>query len=63
MKLGKHGQFLLDFVSAYINGDMERQDFDMDYSGYVIEHFPAFETETPRLAARFANTRSHLFIR
>lgn len=61
MKLGQHGQFLVDFVSVYVNGDMDRRDFDLDYSGYVIEHFPAFQTETPRLAARFAHTIDHTY--
>ncbi|QNK41038.1 hypothetical protein [Caproicibacter fermentans] len=50
MKLGKHGQFLVNFISAYVNGEMERWEFDLDYSGYVIDHFPSFETETRRLA-------------
>lgn len=61
MKLGKHGQFLVNFVSAYVNGEMERWEFDLDYSGYVIDHFPSFETETPRLAARFAHTFDHTY--
>ncbi|MDD3833010.1 MAG: hypothetical protein PHR18_03795 [Oscillospiraceae bacterium] len=56
MKLGQHGQFLVNYVFAYVNGKMERWDFDLNYSGYVIEHFPEFQEETPRLAARFANT-------
>ena len=28
----------------------------MDYSGYVIEHFPSFRKEHHRLANRFADT-------
>lgn len=56
MKLGPHGKLLVDFVMAYVDGEMERFDFDMDYSGYVIAHFPGFEEETPRLAARFASS-------
>lgn len=35
---------------------MDRREFDLDYSGYVIEHFGPFEAETPRLAAKFART-------
>lgn len=61
MKLGQHGQFLVNFVSAYVNGEMERLYFDLDYSGCVIEHFPEFQTETPRLAARFAHTIDHTY--
>ena len=35
---------------------MSRNEFDMDYSGYIIEHFPSFRKEHPRLASRFADT-------
>lgn len=56
MKLKPHGFFLVNFVVEFTNGDMERWKFDLDYSGYVIEHFPEFEEEHPRLARRFANT-------
>lgn len=56
MRLKKHGRILLDFVTAYAEGNLERFDFDLDYSGYVMEHFPMFERETPKLAHRFAHT-------
>ena len=56
MKLKKHGAFLVNFVMQFADGDMSREDFDMDYSGYVIEHFPEFEQEHPRLSQKFANT-------
>ena len=56
MKLKKHGAFLVNFVIDFANGDMSRFNFDLDYSGYVIEHFPLFQTEYPRLSARFVNT-------
>ena len=46
----------MNFVIDFANGDMSRRDFDMDYSGYVIEHFPEFEREHPRLSRRFADT-------
>ena len=35
---------------------MSREEFNMDCSGYVIEHFPEFEREHPRLSRRFADT-------
>ena len=35
---------------------MSRHDFDLNYSGYVIEHFPEIERENARLARKFANT-------
>ena len=56
MKLKKHGAFLVNFVIGFANGDISRLEFDMDYSGYVIEHFPEFEREHPRLSRRFADT-------
>lgn len=56
MKLKKHGAFLVNFVIDFANGDMSRWEFDMDYSGYVIDHFPEFEKEHPRLSRRFADT-------
>ena len=40
----------------FANGDMIREAFDMDYSGYVIEHFSEFEREHPRLSRKFADT-------
>ena len=56
MKLKKNGAFLVNFVIDFANGDMSREEFDLDYSGYVIEHFPEFEREHPRLSRRFADT-------
>ena len=56
MKLKKHGALLVNFVIDFANGDMSREDFDLDYSGYVVEHFPEFEREHPRLSRRFADT-------
>ena len=35
---------------------MRHRDFDRDYSGYVIKHFPKFERAHPRLSRRFADT-------
>ena len=56
MKLKKHGAFLVNFVIDFVNGDMSRFFFNLDYSGYVIEHFPEFEREHPRLSRGFADT-------
>lgn len=56
MKLGPHGMFLVKFVTSFVQDELARWEFDLDYSGYVLEHFPVFETETPRLAAKFAST-------
>ena len=56
MKLKPHGYFLVDFVNSFACGEMSRFDFDLDYSGYIIEHFPYFREEHPRLAQRFVDT-------
>ena len=56
MKLKPHGYFLVSFVTSFVDGEISREAFDMDYSGYVIEHFPGFRKEHPRLASRFADT-------
>ncbi len=56
MRVGKHTAFLIGFVSSFADGDMSRDDFLRDYSGYVIEHFPGMERENARLARKFADT-------
>ena len=56
MKVGKHTAFMIDFVSDFADGKISRYDFEMDYSGYVIEHFPMMKKENARLARKFANT-------
>lgn len=47
---------MIDFISDFINGELERYIFDLDYSAYVIEHFPHMEFENPKLAEKFACT-------
>ena len=61
MKLKKHGAFLVNFVIDFANGDMSRWEFDLDYSGYVIEHFPEFQREHPRLSRKFADTIERIY--
>ena len=56
MKVGKHTSFMIEFVSGFADGEISRYDFEMDYSGYVIEHFPMMENENARLARKFAST-------
>lgn len=56
MMLGPHGKFLVEYVMSFVNDDIARWEFDIDYSGYVLAHFPGFEAETPRLAAKFVKT-------
>lgn len=56
MNYKKHTAFMIDFISDFVNGEIERYFFDLDYSAYVIEHFPHMEIEDGRLADKFAYT-------
>jgi len=56
MKVGKHTIFMIKFITDFINGEIERYFFDLDYSAYVIEHFPHMEYENSELADKFAHT-------
>lgn len=56
MKFKKHTAFMIDFISDFVNGKIDRYRFDLDYSGYVIEHFPHMERENSNFADKFANT-------
>lgn len=56
MKVGKHTAFMIDFVSDFADGKISRYFFEMDYSGYVNEHFPEMKRENARLAQKFVNT-------
>ncbi len=56
MKVGKHTAFMINFISDFVNGELERYFFDLDYSAYVIEHFPQMELENNKFAERFAYT-------
>ena len=47
---------MIDFIEEFVNGQTDRLFFDLDYSAYVIEHFPHMERENPKLADRFAHT-------
>ena len=51
----------MNFVIDFANGDTSRWEFDLDYSGYVIELFPEFQWEHPRLSRKFADTIEHTY--
>lgn len=55
MKVGKYTAFMVDFISDFADDKMSRHDFELDYSGYVIEYFPMMEREDYRLARKFTN--------
>jgi hypothetical protein len=50
MNIGEHTTFMINFISDFINGELDRYFFDLDYPAYVIEHFPYMELENSRLA-------------
>ena len=56
MKVGKYTARMIDFLSEFADGEMSRYDFEMDYSGYVIEYFPKMEKEDYLLTRKFADT-------
>jgi len=56
MKVGKHTAFMIDFISDFADGKISRYFFDMDYSGYVIEHFPKMKRENALLAQKFVSS-------
>ena len=56
MKLKPHGRFLVSYVTQFVNGDIERKDFDQNYDRYFTEHIMHFGKEHPRLSRRFVST-------
>ena len=56
MKLKKHGLALVNSGLSFVDDDISRREFDLDYSYYVKKDFPAFRREPPRLSRRFTDT-------
>jgi hypothetical protein len=56
MKVGKHTAFMIDFISDFADGKISRYFFELDYSGYIIEHFLKMKKENTRLAQKFVST-------
>ena len=52
---GKSTWFMLEFMKDFVDGRMDRYFFDLDFDGYIIEHFPQMEKEYPRFATYFAD--------
>jgi len=44
---------MIDHVKDFIEGRIERWEFDLDYPAYIIEHYPIMERENPQLADCF----------
>jgi hypothetical protein len=47
-------QLMFDFVLDYLDGNMERMFFDMDFDYYLVQYFPAMQRKSPDMADCFA---------
>lgn len=56
MNTGESTRFMMEFIRDFIDGKMARFEFELDYDGYIIEHFPQMEGENPVFAEIFAAT-------
>lgn len=50
MKSKNHIAFMIDFISDFVNCEIDHYFFDLDYSFYVIENFPYMELGNSKLA-------------
>ena len=46
--------FMLSFVQEYLDGEMDRLGFDLDFNHYLIKHYPRMEREDADMAEAFA---------
>jgi len=45
--------FMKEFVQGYLNGSLERLDWDLDFIHYLIKHYPKMEREDAEAAECF----------
>jgi len=45
--------FMMAFVQKYLDGEMDRLSFDLDFSHCLIKHYPKMERECGELAECF----------
>jgi len=45
--------FMMEFVQEYLDGTLERLDWDLDFIHYLIKHYPKMERENADLADCF----------
>ncbi|MDR0326365.1 MAG: hypothetical protein LBI19_09760 [Oscillospiraceae bacterium] len=51
----KHGaEFMMEFVEAYLDGEKNRLDWDLDFNHYLIEHYPKMEHDNSQMAGCFS---------
>jgi hypothetical protein len=46
-------KIMIDYVKEYLNGELSRMEFDMDFSYNLMEHYPKMERENAELAECF----------
>jgi hypothetical protein len=46
-------KFMMAFVQEYLDGEMDRLGFDLDFIHYLIKHYPKMEREDSDLAECF----------
>lgn len=46
-------EFMTQFVAEYLSGDIDRLDWDLNFSHYLIKHYPKMERENSELAECF----------
>ena len=46
-------KFMMSFVQEYLDGDMDRLGFELDFNHYLIENYPKMELEYNDLAEYF----------
>ena len=47
-------EFMFGFVREYLDGEMDRLGFDLDFDHYLIKHYPKMERKDEELADCFA---------
>lgn len=53
MRKNTASEFMMTYVQEYLEGKRSRLDFDLDFSHYLIKHYPKMERENPDLAECF----------
>jgi len=46
-------KFMMEFVQKYLDGEMDRLGFDLDFNHYLMEHYPKMERRCGELADCF----------
>jgi hypothetical protein len=46
-------EFMMDYIRGYLDGEMDRMGFDLDFNHYLIKHYPSMERKDRDLAECF----------